>query len=57
MSDQNESAPTIEDRLQAIADRVKALEEALASLGDAVSPGGVSTLKDYHDWRKDVEAR
>ena len=54
MTDTTESAPTIEDKMQALESRLSALEQALVSLGDAVSPGGRAALKNYHDWRQSV---
>ena len=39
--------PTLEDR-------VVAIEQALASLGDAVSPGGTRSLAPYASWRKNI---
>lgn len=49
--DQNDTPAPAEPTLS---ERVAALEKALATLGDHVCPGGVSTLEVWHEWRKSV---
>lgn len=51
---ENHTATSDTSETTSLGARVAAMEQALAALGDAVCPGGVSTLKAWHDWRKSI---
>lgn len=56
-TDKTPAQPTPAAKAPSLQDRVDALEPALASLGDAVSPGHRDTLAPYINWRKSFDQK
>ena len=53
---ENETPLATEAKEPSVEDRLSALEQALASLGDAVSPGGSRASARYAEWRKGIDS-